>query len=628
MSWMSMLYQTYENNVHMAGKYDGKQPLSPKGHVIKDADVELTIDENGELLKIIKISKEDSQTIIPVTESSDSRSGTKLPPHFISDDLSYVAGDFSNYLSSEKECKTNQDKFNDYINQLNGWVNSKFTHPKVKAIFKYVSKKCMTSDLIKADILECNGNGKLSDKKTCGKSYNKIVVRFRVNTTVTDYNSGTWQDSSLFEKYIEYYSSIQSNEQDICYLTGVVQPICVKHPKKIILSYPNAKLISTNAKINDENNFIYRGRFENAKQAMAVSYEATQKAHNALTWLAAKQGYTFGNKDKRTFICWNPKGKDVPVFDDFCGIEDDTQENSSYTEELYKKRLMDALNGYEKTLDNNDDIVVIGLDAATTGRLSVTYYNELKASDFLDRLKKWHESCCWYFTKFTADNKPYQIIMPPQTRRIAEYAFGTEQGNFIEVSDKLMKEQCQKVMNCILNAQPVPRDIIHAITIKASTPLAYSRGNHERILSTACALIKKYYEDKGAEIKMTLDYCETDRSYLFGRLLAVAEKAERATYSKEDAREPNAIRLQSAFVHHPMHTWDILEKSLNPYYQKLNPGSRKFYKDIITDIVGAICENDKALLNTSLDEKYLLGYYLQRAELNRFKKDTENNEED
>ncbi len=612
-----MLYQTYENNVHMAGKVvDEKVSLSVVAHMSANAQIEITIDEDGTFQKALPVDKQYSKTLIPVTEQSQGRSSGDAP-HALCDTLSYIAGDFGRYLSDEKLAKKCDIKFSKYFSELENWVSSNCSHPKAKAVYNYVSQKRITSDLIKTGILECNESGKLADKKVSGNNYEKALVRFIVNSSVSNADNGTWQDSTLLSKYSEYYSTVQKGAKDICYLTGRKQTVCVNHPKGIIASDYGAKLISA----NDNLNYTYRGRFTDSDQACTVSYEATQKAHNALTWLAGRQGYTFGNDKKRTFICWNPKGKDVPAIDNclYSDIEDDTEEGS-YTEELYKKRLMDALNGYKNTLDNNDDIVVIGLDAATTGRLSVTYYNELKASDFLYRIKKWHESCCWYYTKFTADNKPYQTIMPPKTKRIIEYAFGTEQEEkgrqIIKLKDGIMKEQCQRILNCILNVQPVPRDIIHAITVKASNPLAYSRGNHERIMSTACALIKKYHEDKGAEIKMILDYSETDRSYLFGRLLAVAEKAERATYSKDDSREPNAIRLQSAFVHHPMYTWSILEKALIPYFQKLNPGSRKFYKDIITDVFTNICDNDKSVLNTSLNEKYLLGYYLQRAELN------------
>lgn len=619
-----MLYQTYENNVHMAGKsVDDKAPLSLVAHMPANAQIEITIDADGNFNGACELDKKQSKTLIPVTEQSQSRAN-KNAPHALSDNLTYVAGDFGEYISDEKLAGKSKDRFALYKDALGKWAESEYSHPKVKAVYAYISKKSVASDLIKSGVFECGENGKLADKKISGNPYEKVLVRFVVIGCDDGTPNATWQDFTLFDKYTKYYSTVQKGVKDVCYLTGEKQTVCLTHPKGIIASNYGAKLISA----NDDTNYTYRGRFTNSEEAYSVSYEATQKAHNALTWLVARQGYTFGNKDKRTFVCWNPKGKEVPEFDDPLGmdVEDDTGE-TSYTEELYKKKLIKAIAGIEQNLDDNDDIVVIGLDAATTGRLSVTYYNELKFSDFIERIYNWYDNCCWYFTRFTNDGKPYKKILAPQTRRIAEYAFGTEQSNYIEVNDKLMKEQAQRIISCILDAKRIPKDIIHAITMRASTPLAYSRGNRERILSTACALIKKYYKEKGAEIKMTLDYAETDRSYLFGRLLAVAEKVERDTYLREETREPNAIRLQSAFVHHPMHTWKLLEVKLNPYYKKHSPGTRMYYKKIVTDLVTKINESDKDLLNTALSEKYLVGYYLQRAELYKEKANKNNNNE-
>ena len=87
--------------------------------------------------------------------------------------------------------------------------------------------------------------------------------------------------------------------------------------------------------------------------------------------------------------------------------------------------------------------------------------------------------------------------------------------------------------------------------------------------------------------------------------------------------DPNAIRLQSAFVNHPMQTWKILEGLLNPYFQKLRPGSREYYRELISQIVTSFREDDAAVLNQELKETYLLGYYLQRAELNKKREEKE-----
>ena len=123
--------------------------------------------------------------------------------------------------------------------------------------------------------------------------------------------------------------------------------------------------------------------------------------------------------------------------------------------------------------------------------------------------------------------------------------------------------------------------------------------------------------------KMKLDLENQDRSYLFGRLLAVCEKVERRAYDRGETRDPNAIRLQSAFVNHPMQTWKILEGLLNPYFQKLRPGSREYYRELISQIVTSFREDDAAVLNQELKETYLLGYYLQRAELNKKREEKE-----
>lgn len=125
---------------------------------------------------------------------------------------------------------------------------------------------------------------------------------------------------------------------------------------------------------------------------------------------------------------------------------------------------------------------------------------------------------------------------------------------------------------------------------------------------------------------MELDPKNTNRSYLFGRLLAVAEKVERSTYSRDEtSREPNAIRLQAAFAAHPMRTWATVEKALVPYYAKLKPGSRKYYRDLTGEIISLFHEEDFTK-NTPLEDVYLLGYYLQRRELNRY--GTNNQEDD
>ena len=57
---------------------------------------------------------------------------------------------------------------------------------------------------------------------------------------------------------------------------------------------------------------------------------------------------------------------------------------------------------------------------------------------------------------------------------------------------------------------------------------------------------------------MALEPEKQDRSYQYGRLLAVLEKAERDTYSSDETREPNAIRMQPVFSQRPQYASRIL----------------------------------------------------------------------
>ncbi len=648
MSWISMLYQTYENNSSKAGVNDaGGKPLSLVAHMNVAAQIEITVDENGNFVSATEVSKDNNQTIIPVTEGSAGRS-SKVAPHPLSDKLSYAAGDFGEYTVPEKKAdnknkkSTPEEKFKAYLNELKRWCDSDYSHPKARAVLKYAEKRKTISDLIECGLIKLDGkSGKFAKSKIQGKEYGECTVRYRVIPSENDGSpSATWEDKTLSSSFIKYYLSEQPGKRDICYVSGESDVICVNHPKGIIASSYNAKLISA----NDGSGFTYRGRFEKG-EACTVSYNVTQKAHNALTWLAANQGV---NVSGRTYICWNPVGKRVPgLFDDF----DDESEGD--TEPEFRQKLYKAFLGYENMLDDNDDIVIIALEATAKGRLSITYYSELKASEFLKNYKAWCESFKWYMPEFTPEGKFFQKIRTPNTRRLINYAFGYEQNKtaksgkrkasenkIISADAGALKEYSQRIIHCMINNLPIPRDIVRALAEKASNPLAYSSYiNRQRVLAYACAAIAKKYNDKenkGVKYGMTLDEKNTDRSYLFGRLLAVAEYTERlAIYISEkkesnEERETNAMRLRSAFSNHPMRTWRIIEEALSPYYAKLHPKTREYCRKLSCDILCSIediCGTDQKLLNKKLEDVYLLGYSHQYNDITK-KSNKENDREE
>ena len=121
---------------------------------------------------------------------------------------------------------------------------------------------------------------------------------------------------------------------------------------------------------------------------------------------------------------------------------------------------------------------------------------------------------------------------------------------------------------------------------------------------------------------MALDKNCNDRNYLYGRLLAVADRVEYRTYDKDDRRETNAQRYMAIFAQRPMHTWKVLEEKLQPYWVRLKPGERIVYKKLIEEI------NDKFTVESyekdeSLSGLYLLGFHSQALDL-RQKPESEN----
>ena len=177
MSWMSQLVNTYENNTAKEKQSDIR--LMPIAHMSANAQIEITLSREGEFRNAVKVEKKDAATLIPVTEASAGRA-SGIAPHALSDTLSYIAGDFSSYCESEKEKKSTEDKFQSYMENLKKWSESVYSHPKVQAVYAYLTKKLIIDDLIKEGLVELQEDGVFDHKKISGQPYEKVMVRFRV----------------------------------------------------------------------------------------------------------------------------------------------------------------------------------------------------------------------------------------------------------------------------------------------------------------------------------------------------------------------------------------------------------------------------------------------------------------
>ena len=127
-------------------------------------------------------------------------------------------------------------------------------------------------------------------------------------------------------------------------------------------------------------------------------------------------------------------------------------------------------------------------------------------------------------------------------------------------------------------------------------------------------------------MNVALDRELTDRDYLFGRLLALADKLERNALKEQgENRATNAIRYMNAFSQKPARTWLTIHTALQPYQMKLG-WKATYLNSQIDEVVSQI--DPKDFTNKPLSERYLLGFYSQRHDLYQKKEVVNTSEEE
>lgn len=621
MTWLKNLYETYENNTQLIGEFEKKNndqefTLIPVSHTTQSAQIEVSLDINGNFVSAKVVDKNDASTIIPCTEASSSRTSAPVP-HPLYDKLIYVAGDYLKYGGTVKK----NNPHNDYMKQLKEWCDSEYSHPKVKSVYAYLNKGTLIKDLIQEKIIFVDENNKFIEKwnkvfeekygekpelyKVISANQSDAFVRFAVNV-IGEPEARLWRDKSVHESFINFYENTLMS-QDICYVAGLQLPSTERHASRIRHSADMSKLISA----NDTSGFTFRGRFKNSIDAASISYEVSQKAHNALKWLIAKQGFSI---DGKVFLVWGTKGLVVPdPYDDlFDEIYDDSKRMSGdVTHQEFANQVKKAMAGFKHDLDYKSKVIIMILDAATPGRMSVVYYRDIQKELFLNRLEEWHKSCYWlHHYKKDTDKNFVTFMGAPATKDIAFAAYGPR------ASDKLVKGMIERMLPSIIDKKKIPMDIVRSALNRASNPVGMDKWEWEKTLSIACALINKTFEKEGLDV--ALDVTNDNRDYLFGRLLAIADVLERNALDNDEKRATNAIRYMNAFAQRPSRTWTIIQSNIQPYQAKL--GTRVKYFNQLIDEVGSKL-NPKEFTDKPLSGLYLLGFYSQRHELYKSKKE-------
>ena len=124
---------------------------------------------------------------------------------------------------------------------------------------------------------------------------------------------------------------------------------------------------------------------------------------------------------------------------------------------------------------------------------------------------------------------------------------------------------------------------------------------------------------------MTLEENNRSREYLYGRLLAIAERIEEIALSVGGENRPTtAARMMQRFADRPSSTWRNIELGLQPYMQRLQsarPGFLTNRKKELDDVTSAFQPEDFAK-DKALSGEFLLGYHCQRMAYRQAQQET------
>jgi CRISPR-associated protein Csd1 len=656
MSWMQRLYQTYEEGMKLDIAEDLK-PM-PVSHTVQNAHINIVVDGNGNFRRAKVLEK--TQIVLPATEKSAGRSSGEAA-HALADKLQYVAGDYKEF-GGEKP-----NYFEGYKKQLAEWCNSEHSHPSAKAILDYIAKASVIKDLFDQKIAwldnqnillkawpEANGDAPLLFKvlpKDQGMlDQGNALICWTVEDNQVECPD-TWKDTCLQQKWIDYDNS-KTGKTGLCYISGDTQPLASSHPAKLRHSGDKAKLISS----NDLSGFTFRGRFTDSEpsikdrglQPASVGVVTTQKAHNALRWLIGRPKQAFRNGDQ-AIVAWATSGKEIPRLlaattefdlDDFDEIEEAAErvdsesidkviDHSKDLGQRFAAKLNAYISGYRATLSDTVQISIMAIDSATPGRMAITYYRETLPQEYLQRITQWHTDFAWPQRVMTevpqTKGKLRSVVTWPVSSPSPFSILQVVYGDTLKSNDSLKKNFYERIVPCILEGREIPEDFLRLSVARASNPAGQDHWEWERALGVACSLYRGFHLrhpklELRKEFTMALDTTNTSRDYLYGRLLALAERLEDvALYAAGVSRPTTANRLMQRFANRPYETWLTIYKQLEPYMRQMKSARPGFLNNINREIdaVMDLFKHDEFISPAALTGEFLLGFHNQRLALNK-----------
>ena len=413
-----------------------------------------------------------------------------------------------------------------------------------------------------------------------------------------------------------YISYVESNQQAdiICNISGKQEVLAAKHRGLI----GNAKLISVSNNIE-----TYKGRFKEREDVFTVGNQTSEKIHlmakflleneHTHAWLGSGQHLINWFSDDLTnetqLDITTPKVEDNGMFD-FGETSSDDSPKFQVTE--VNKKIRSAFIHGKKEFGDGATYYVAIVNKTNDGRVALKYFRQLAASQLLDNLNKWQGRYSWQFKK---QNGEYAEC-PPSYQDIVLAAYGVDRGRFLELdNDKFKSDQFQKLATAMIDGKDFPETILGKLKDNIKQRQRYG-NTWNKVLFVSLALLHKTNKE---EFTPMLDHENKDRSYLFGRLLAIFELLELQRYqldgSKND-RITNAERYWTAYTSQPAKLMMNLTNKIKPYEEAVKLNSPGIFNKLekereeIMVLLGPLMQERG--INDPLDYRFIFGYYAEK----------------
>lgn len=579
-----------------------------------------SLKSNGNNIILIKLNKDgtfykaefmpDNQSIIfPVTSNSVARSGSNPAPHPLVDKLSYYVQEVSQSQYEEFHnqlanwvCFCKEDEVKDYLEKIQRFIlRADFLNIVLNSLFGESYQR----ENLKVTYQDSNEKSKTIDLSACFIEFSIVQYHGFKDESVTTYKE-------LHQSFISFVRALQDN-MGVCNISGRNETITNKHRGLM----GNAKIISVSNKGE-----AFKGRFKEREDVFSVGYETSEKIHLMIKYLLENNNSSTWLGSSQYLINWfsddlaNKSQLDIvkPEFDSLFEDEDDDIEerHQLIRPNAENQEIGSSFIKGQKLFGNDATYYIAILNKTSNGRIALKYFRQLQVSQLLKNLENWQDTYSWEARTKSGIYKQ----KTPNFNEIINVAYGVDRGRYLELdNDSFRSDQYQQLVTALIDGKSIPNTIVKKLEANIKHRQNYPKCWHS-LQQVSLAVLHKQY---GREFNSMVDHENTNRSYLFGRLLAIFELMEAQRYRIEGGNQEritNAERYWNAYTSQPAKLMMNLANKIKPYEETVKLNSREIYNKLekereeIISLLSPLMTNKD--INDPLDYQFIFGYYSEK----------------